>query len=158
MRFTYKTEEQLQQEKPMLAEGGADFEIKTAEEKVSKNGNPMIECKIQVWDKNGASGVIFDYIVSNLSFKIKSVCDSIGHPEWYAPNVDLEAQALVGQTGKCFLKLERSQDVQYPPRMKISYYIEAQEETTKVAHNLEKRDDRPSASSKDDGFDDDIPF
>lgn len=151
MKYQYKSPEDLEAERPQLSVGKANFEIVGAEDAVSKSGNEMIKLSVKVWDKDGNSGVLFDYLPCNVAFKIRSLCLAIGKPDWYAPDFDLQAQMLVGQCGDCGLAIEKSQDPQYPDRIKIKAYYEADEGAAKI-------DKSTKAVSSTADFDDDIPF
>lgn len=163
MKFEYKTQEQLEADRPKLKQGEASFEIKKASEKVSKNGNDMIELLVQVWDADGTTASIFDYLLPQAAYKIKALCDSVGKPDWYGENAELSAIDLIGEGGKCFLKMQKSKDPQYADRMQIGYYIKHELSTAEATHDfMKKEDDTKSTVTKplqnNDGFDDDLPF
>jgi hypothetical protein len=150
MKYDYKSPEQLEAERPKLQEGLAQFEITKSEDAVSKtSGNPMISLQFKVWDVNGKTGVVFDYITSAQSYKIKALCYAIGKPEWYAMDYDLQAHELVGFAGKCMLKNEASTNPAYSDKMKIHYYVEKEESSTLVP---------PHAQENEPFIDDDISF
>jgi hypothetical protein len=150
MKYEYKTDKQLEDEKPKLKEGLAQFEITKAEDTISKSsGNPMLALTIKVWDSEGKLGVVFDYITSTQSYKIKALCMAIGHPEWYAMDYDLQAHGLENSRGECFLKEEKSTNPAYPDKMKIHYYVEKEESSTLVL---------PHAQESESFTDDDILF
>jgi len=120
MRFTPKSEKELQAERGILKAGNADFEVLKAAEKISNAGNPMIELNIKVWDEDGKSGQIFDYLVSTAQWKIRNFAEAIGNLELYESG-DFPAEALLGKSGRCVLKLEKSE--QYGDQIKIKDYL-----------------------------------
>lgn len=158
MKYSYKTPQELESERPMLSEGEADFEIVKAEDAISKSsGNEMIKLSVKVWDSEGQTAIIFDYLVSTVPFKIKQVCESVGRPEWYAANYDLNPGDLIGQSGKCVLKNEKNQDPQYPDRLKIASYLKGSaSEAATINKPVSTANTEPPQSSSD--FDDDIPW
>lgn len=84
--LTPMTEEELNAF-DLIEEGTYDFEVLKSERQKSKSGNPMAKLQINVWDKNGKSTVIFDYLVfSSVKFctrKIKHFCEAAGIAEDY---------------------------------------------------------------------------
>ena len=154
MRYEYKTPEELEAERPQLKPGEADFEIAEATNAISKSsGKPMIKLVVKVWDCDGQSGNLFDYLVPHVPFKIKQITDAVGKPEWYAPEFDLTPEMLVGMSGKCILGKERkSKNPDYAnrePRIVISMYKAIHESS-----NETKKDDNKGEEFTDD----DIPF
>jgi hypothetical protein len=154
VKIEYKTEEELDSGGFKGAEGEADFVISSAQESISKSGNEMIKIGVKVWDKNGEEGVVLDYLVGTVAFKIKQICESIGKPEWYSAELDLTPEMLEGMGGKCILKIEKSTNPEYSDSTKIKSYI---------AHSGEPVPERAVVSKKeaavsDISFDDDMPF
>ncbi len=99
--LTPMTEEELNAF-DMMEEGIYDFEVLKSERQTSKSGNPMAKLQINVWDKNGKSTVIFDYLVfSSVKFctrKIKHFCEAAGIVEDYLKgNIREELERLSGK-------------------------------------------------------------
>lgn len=153
MKYEYVDPQVLDKQKNVLTPGSADFEIKAAEDTVSQSSQKdMIKLTVQVWDADGKSGNIFDYLVgsANCVWKIKEFCDSIGKPQWYAPGFELKADDLIGQTGKAIIAIEKSRDEKYGDRMKIKSYL-----PPKVSDAVKTSTPPPT---KTDFVDDDVPF
>lgn len=99
--LTPMTEEELNAF-DVIQEGIYDFEVLKSERQTSKSGNPMAKLQINVWDTNGKSTVIFDYLVfSSVKFctrKIKHFCESAGIVEDYLKgNIREELERLSGK-------------------------------------------------------------
>lgn len=89
LQFTPQSDDAIEalkareEEERLLADGEATFEVVTATAKNSKTtGIPMIAVKMNVWDCNGKTAFIDEYLMAgDKSFfikKIKSFCESIG--------------------------------------------------------------------------------
>jgi len=141
MKFTPKTEEELN---PLLQDGTWDFEVIKAEAKLSKSGNEMIHILVKVWDMNGTSSIVNDYLISSILYKVRHFCYGTGLEQHYE-NGDLSDVMCVGRTGKCKGKIEKDKTGQYPDKNIIVDY-------------LEKADAASKEKNAKDEFDDDIPF
>lgn len=119
MQFNKPTEEELNKAMGHLEIGTADFQVKAAEEAVSKAGNPMIKVTLEVQDKNGTSGTMFDYLLAAYPIKIKFFCEAIGEKDMYE-SANLVPEKLINRKGKCDLKKDLSSDKGY---LKISKYL-----------------------------------
>jgi hypothetical protein len=71
----------------IIADGVYNFEVLKSTRKTSKKGNPMAEVLLNVWDNNGKSHHVFDYLVfSNVNLNIKKIsrfCKAVGLVEEY---------------------------------------------------------------------------
>jgi hypothetical protein len=71
----------------IIEEGIYDFEVIKCTRKISKSGNAMAEIQINIWDKNGKTSLIYDYLVfSTVPLNIKKVkhfCDTVGLQDAY---------------------------------------------------------------------------
>lgn len=105
--FTPKTEEELNAF-DLLDPGVYDFEVTKCARRTSKSGNPMAELQLCIWNKEGKTSFIFDYLVFsdiNLNIrKVKHFCDAVGLSEAYkAGNLP---EDLVGKGGKADLGIQ----------------------------------------------------
>lgn len=108
MRITPKTDEQhaaeeaerLAQFKPWPKGTICDYEILHADEKESKAGNPMIVADVRVFNAEGKSKDLTDYIGEWNEFKLKRI-----NPERYEAG-QVDAIDLIGKTGKCKLGIQ----------------------------------------------------
>lgn len=140
MQFTPKTKEELDAEKSMLAIGEADFEVTKATDKISSKGNPMIELQIKVWDKDGKQGTLFDYIVSNVHWKMLQFFASIGAPDLYFEG-DIDPNMLVGMTGRAILAVQKDKTGKYSDKIVISEYLEKSNATKNATTKSDEPDD-----------------
>lgn len=147
MKYEYKTDKQLADERPRLKDGAAQFRVDKSIEGVSKAGNSQIKLTLKVWDIDGQAGTVFDYLSSGYIPKIKSFCAAIGHPEWYAMDHELVDSDLVGKTGQCNLKWEDGDQV-YAGKSIVHFYIEKEQNSGFIN---EKKEDDVSF------FDDELP-
>ena len=124
MQFTVYDEEKLSRFRSPLSEGPANFEVSSAQEKVSKSGNAMMELKLRVWDINGVEGIIYDYLVDieQMAYKIKHFWESVEFMSVYESG-NFSSDDCIGKAGKCELKWKKSKNTQYPDRMVIADYI-----------------------------------
>lgn len=121
MQFTPITKEEADKKTfQVLPKGIYDFEILSADEKVSKKGNPMIETKVRVFANDGSSTNVFDYLMESMAFKLRHCAEACGLIEYYNDG-KLNPDHLVGCTGK--LKLDIEVPTGYPERNVIKDYV-----------------------------------
>lgn len=85
--FTPMTEEEINAFN-LMDEGVYDFQVVKSTRKLSKSSNnPMAELSLNIWDKEGKTHLVFDYLVfSSVPLNIKKVkhfCDATGLAEVY---------------------------------------------------------------------------
>lgn len=141
MKVTPKTEQEVSQNRRKLFSNGIyDFEIVKGADKVSKSsGKDMIELSVKVFDRNGDSTMVFDYLMDTdtMSWKLRHCCEAIGIIKKY------EGGELVGGdfesgAGKLKLKIQKSTDPNYPDdKNVIEDYLapKTEEEKKKLAKN-----------------------
>lgn len=126
MKFRALSDEELNP--PLYEEGEYNFEIKTAEDKESKSGNPMIKIGILVNMLNGRSLLVYDYLLctDNSIWKISQLCKSIGKEGLYKSE-NIEPADLIGCFGWAELKheLNPSDGKKY---LRVKRYIKNTEE------------------------------
>jgi hypothetical protein len=140
----------------LVPEGEYDFEVIKSQRKTSKKGNPMCELQLQVYDKEGRSHIIFDYLVfSSVNLNIKK----ISH---FAKAVGLHEQYMKGSlpeefhsfSGKCLIGIQDEMPKDsggfYPKKNIVVDYIK-RSETVRSSTQRAKID-------VEDFKDDDIPF
>ena len=156
MRFEPKTAAEINASKMKLKEGPANFEIIKAEDTFSKHGNEMIKLTLRVWDCEGKWAQIFDYLVSNVPWKMLQFLNSISRPEIYETGV-IDVESLLGASGGCVIKIQRDNSGVYGDRLVIAAYQEKAraEPQEKQNHNGQPAD---SANSFADDILDDISF
>ena len=122
MKFTPVKEEEMESNFKPLAPGYYNFEVKDAEETVSKSGNEMIKLTLKVWDNKGKEYTLYDYLLSsaNMMWKLKHFCDSCELAEIYE-NGELTDSACIGKCGKVETDIEKQEG--YGPRAKVKDYV-----------------------------------
>ncbi len=136
----------------LIEDGVYDFEVAKSTRKTSKQGNPMAELQLKVWDKEGGVHIIFDYLVfSKVNLNIKKVshfCKAVGLEEEYKKGSIPEE--LECYTGKCEIGKREAQPKpdggMYPAKNEVKDYI---------PKSMDGMKPLPEVS---DGFDDSIPF
>ena len=141
--FQPKTERELVD---LLDAGDGDFEIIDAKDRESKKGSPMIELKLNVFDANGKSKHVYDYLVlteHNLcQRKIRNCCYAVGLDKQYESG-SLSSVDFAGKKGKLTIDID-DKDPAYPPKNIIRDYI--------------GRDKIAKTESKEEFKDSDIPW
>lgn len=115
----------------LLEMGEGDYEVLSANERTSAQGNPMIELKLKVFDVNSQSKNISDYLVLNdkkmCLKKIRDFCYSSGLASVYESG-KFSGSDCVGRSGKLMIGVEDS-DPKYPPKNVVrSYLVNRQEQ------------------------------
>jgi hypothetical protein len=141
MDFTPKTEEEIS-EAGLLPKGEYPFEVIKAEDKKSKNGNAMIELSLCVFQPDGETRKVVDYLLSKVAYKLRHFCDSVGLLPQYQGGT-LQAEDCVGRTGNCKIEIKPADS--YPAKNEVKDYI--------------TRDAKPlgNTQEKEEVEDDDIP-
>lgn len=111
VRVTPKTDEQFEQEEaerkaqwlPWPVGATYDYEVLHAKDSKSKSGNEMIVVDVRVFNAEGKQKDLTDYIGEWNEYKLKRL-----NPERYEAGL-VEADDLVGKTGKCKLNLQKGQ-------------------------------------------------
>ena len=161
MQFLPQTADQLNSARLIPDGAECDFEVMTAENKVSKAGNDMIAVKLCVW--HGEREVhVYDYLMATMGFKLLHFCEAAGLTDRYASG-GLDASDCQRKTGRAVIGLEPSGN--YAAKNVVKDYIGHREtKVVKVGASappampgrvaLVKA--APAAGAK--GVEDDIPF
>lgn len=149
--FTPLTDEQLDSIN-LIEDGIYNFEVTKSTRKTSKSGNPMAELQLMVWDNQGKTHYIFDYLVfSQVNLNIKKIshfCKSVGLASEYSKGEIPEA--LEHYCGKVEVS---SQDPQ--PKSTGGFYPKKNVVVDYVFGNVENKSSKEESK---DFHDDDIPF
>ena len=148
MNFKPKSDQELARDS-LLEKGDYGFTVLEAEDKVSKNGNEMIEMKLEIFTDNGGSRVLFDWLMEKVPYKLKHFCDAVGLSDKYNAGT-LKAIDCEGKSGTCAIIIKEDPSGQYQPKNSVrDYLVRSREETPAVSK---------STSNRNDLEDDDIPF
>lgn len=165
MKFQPKSHEEIEKEaaaRGPLKPGVYDFETTFAGEKLSQSGNEMIELELRVYDGDGGSRKMRDYLVSTpgMAYKLRHFCESVGLADKYECG-EIQDFDLDGTTGKVRLGLERQAG--YAERNKVVDYVvdagapkSARVSPERPAARPAER--KPAMVSADPFEDDEIPF
>jgi hypothetical protein len=134
----------------LMESGIYNFEVNKATRKTSKNGNPMCELQLTVWDNSGKTYYLFDYLVfSSVNLNIKKLshfCKSVGlHEEYKKGQIPEELQGL---SGSVEIGIQESQPKPnggyYPSKnVVIDYIVGDSSKTTKPDNDNFINDELP---------------
>jgi hypothetical protein len=102
MKFTPKSNEQIEKEaaeRGPFRPGIYDFEFTDAVDDVSKAGNDMIVVTLKVYNEQGDSKKVKDYIVEAMSHKLKHACETCGLGPQYERG-EVESFDFLNRSGK----------------------------------------------------------
>lgn len=152
--FLPMTEEEINA--PSLIDDGVyDFQVLKSTRKTSQKGNPMAELRLKLWDKEGKTHTLFDYLVFSqvpLNIrKVKHFCDAVGLQEDYKKGKLPEE--LENFCGKAHIGIQEKQPKSnggfYPEKNVVVDYIISDKSATK--HESIKE-------TVDQDLNDDLPF
>lgn len=127
MKFQPSSEEAIAANK-VWPKGVYDFHIVDAEEKLSESkGNPMIELKIEIARRDGATRVIRDYLVAQRAEKLLHAAAACGVSGKYLAG-SLSDDDFVGKRGSLKLGIEKSKN--YPAKNVVLDYVQPGSATT----------------------------
>lgn len=151
MNFSPKTQAEIDAMGLMKA-GSYPFQVKNAKDKMSKNGNEMIELTLEVFDQEGRAFNIFDYLLESMPGKLFGFCTTTGLEQKYHAG-SLEAGDCIGKSGYAEIEVQKGkenpQGGTYPDKNNVKKYI------VKPAGSI------PSVYQSGTGkaeFDEDVPF
>jgi hypothetical protein len=157
MRFNPKSDSELNNY-GFLDEGIYNFEVTEAKDRVSKNGNDMIEVKLKVWSKEGKEHIVFDYLLEAMAFKLKHFADTAGLAAKYEAG-ELSADDCLGKCGKVEIFLQpgnmRPEGGYYPDKNSVKDYVMTDKGATKVLTEALLRN---IGKPKEEFIDSDLPF
>lgn len=115
----------------LIEPGEGTFKVVDAEEKISRNGNPMMAITFRITNMKGQSTLANEYIVSSndavqnkiAATKIYNLLSAIGRVDLYG--LPLETKHVLHGRGKCIIKTHKSDDPKYSDKSVISQYISA---------------------------------
>lgn len=104
MNFTPKTEDELNTFE-VFPKGEYDFDVVKAADKISSNGNPMIEISISIYAQDGRKNNVFDYLLEIVAYKLKHFCEAVGLSKEYQAGT-LTADMCLNRAGKCIIGIQ----------------------------------------------------
>lgn len=121
MKFQPKTEKEIA-EMNLWPAGVYSFQIATAADEVSKSGNEMIKLGLNVYNQEGHSRIIYDYLLEAVPHKLRHLCEACGLLDKYEQGM-LYAQDLVDKTGDLKLAIQKDKSGQYADKNSVSDYV-----------------------------------
>jgi hypothetical protein len=110
MTFSYPilTEEQIEAQRKILEEGIYPFTVKSALEGISKSGNNMVTLTLEIWNHEGKSFIVKDFLVAveSMCYKIRNFWKSVGKPERYETG-NIFIDEFINQSGLVKTRLEK---------------------------------------------------
>jgi hypothetical protein len=141
---------------PIWAPGIVDFEIRAAEETISKNGNDMIKLTVDVYNSEGKKQTIFDYLLESMAYKLRHCADACGLTAQYESG-SLDAIEFEGKSGKCKINIQKDKSGQYPDKNGIADYL-VDDAPKPALRSAPRAPVGAGAGSWMADMDDDIPF
>lgn len=142
MQFTPKTEKEIE-ELGLWPDGQYGFEILefatlgqntlNTEDRQSSKGNEMIQLVLHVFDDEGQSKYVIDYLLEKIPAKLRNSAYACALGEKYETGT-LTASDYIGKTGFLKLKTQKDKKGEYPDRNAVADYVP---ETQNVPSNDE---------------------
>lgn len=141
MRFSPKTEQEVAAA-GLWAKGTYHFEIAEASDTVSKNNNDMTALVVRIYDKEGKSRKVFDWLVDTEggAYKIRHFAEATGLLAQYETG-NMPAEIMVGKTGRCEVIVQKDKTGAYPDKNAISDYLKAEPGAAPVSFDRKDLDD-----------------
>ena len=166
--FTPKSEAALikedEERSTLWPKGEYDFEVFNYEDTVSKkSGADMIHLELKVYNPDGGSQTIHDYLLASMMHKLRHACEAIGILDRFEEGT-LEAQDFDGGVGKVMLKIDKAKpNSGYRDKNSVDDYVKPAARPTAPARgamagasSAERRERAPKKSQAE--IDDEIPF
>lgn len=160
MRFEPKSADEIA-ESGLMPDGDYDFTVSGAEDAISKSsGNEMMVLDVKVFDGDGGSRTVRDYLVSSEKGirKIRSFAVAVGMLAEYEAG-QMDAPDLAGRSGRCKVKTDKSEG--YEPKNAVAYYMDPAKQKTAGVAPVVRRAPAPAARAPvmaGADLDDEIPF
>jgi len=149
VRFQPKSEAEIQEENPFSPwpPGVYDFEVTESEERTSKSGNDMIALTLKVYNKDGDSRTVFDYLLPSILYKLKHAAEACGNADKYERG-ELTSVDFYSKTGRLKLRIDPAQNGYAAKNAVQDYVVDSRSDTRPAV---------PQRATKDD-LADEIPF
>jgi hypothetical protein len=121
MRFSPKSEKEIAED-GLFQPGTYDFEIISAEDATSKNGNDMIKLGLKVFDQEGYHRLVTDYLLESIAYKLRHAAECCGMLSDYERGT-LDASDFEGKAGQLKLKIKKDKEGNYPDQNAVTDYI-----------------------------------
>jgi hypothetical protein len=155
MNFTPKKENELTRR--LLPDGVYNFEIMEGTDKISSEGNEMIELKIGIWDGDTIVSRVFDYLVEKVDYKLRHAADACGLITQYETG-SLTGPMFEGKTGKVKLGTQKDKNGKYADKNVIKDYIKRESIPAPADTSGMMPSERAIQNDKNRSAEDDLPF
>lgn len=144
----------------LMKEGEYDAIISASQDTVSTNsGNPMMDMTVSIFDDNGKSHDVRDFLVFTkpMMWKVVHCADSAGLiPEY--ENHKFCSEVVIGKRVRVKITVEQGSEIP-PDKLKGKPIGSKYPDKNKIEDYVKKEDQKPLASNRSDSFlDDDIAF
>lgn len=154
MRLNLKTEKEIA-EANLLPAGVYDFEVRSAEDAVSKSsGADMIKLTLEVFDADGKTHILNDYLLDAMPAKLRHAAKVFGLLADYERGA-LMSNDMSGKTGKIKVGIKKDKSGQYPDQNNVQDYVVGSGVAAPATRLGAKRQMAPAIAGD---LDDDIPF
>lgn len=106
----------------LFPKGEYTFEVLEGEDKTSQAGNPMIELKIRVTNREGAIREVKDYLLEQWPVKLRHAAEACGLVDQYDSG-ELVGADFIGKTGKLKLTIEKDKNKKFPDKNAVVDYL-----------------------------------
>jgi len=106
----------------LFPKGEYAFEVLEGEDKTSQAGNPMIELKIGVTNREGAIREVKDYLLEQWPVKLRHAAEACGLVDLYDSG-ELIGADFIGKTGKLKLTIEKDKNKKFPDKNAVVDYV-----------------------------------
>jgi hypothetical protein len=170
MKFTPKTEEQLKAEaNTVWPKGEYEFEVlseasfgqKTLEtvNRTSNAGNDMLQLIVKVYNPDGKTRNVVDYLMETMGFKLRHACEACGLVDNYNSG-ELSAHDFIGKIGKLTLDIQPESvgkdGKTYSEKNVVKDYVKPASAAA-VSHSKAKAN-AYQAQTTAEALDDEVPF
>lgn len=121
MKFPPKTKEEAMSA-GLVKKGDYQFQVISAKEKISQNGNPMIALMLRIWDESGSEHNIFDNLMMSVEYKLRHFCYSVGLGEM-SEKGEFDYDLVLNRMGVCKIYIQEDKSGQYAPKNSVSDYL-----------------------------------
>lgn len=155
MKFTPKSETEIQEAADerlasyLWEKGDYDFEVLDCSDEVSKKGNEMIKLMLKVYNNDGKTQNVFDYLLESMEHKLRHAAYAVGLGERYEAG-DLEAADFEGKSGKLTLDIQPAKDGYGAKNVAKDYVVSDEAQA--------KRSAAKTSRVVHEDLDDEIPF
>lgn len=157
MRVIPKTEREIA-EAGLWEPGTYDFEVLEADDTVSKSsGAEMIKLKVKIFNDQGESQIVFDYLLDSMAGKLRHAAEAFGLLAEYERG-GMQGIDCQGKTGRCKVSIQKDKTGQYPDKNGIADYIPAAREAARPGGRTSGRPAPSWDAPKGVDLDDEIPF